>query len=581
VASNFPSEPTHSVSRRGFLAGALATAVGLPLLNACAPPSTPSTPASGGAPAGAKPATGGAARNVFPTYIPVSGGPKPDFHDDNPLYSDAFDNFPQNPIKANASAPGTGGVVNVLVTAYFPLPTPLESNPTWQAVNKALNADVRMNMSPGADYRAKLGTIMAGDDLPDIMHIFFGYSVAPNLPAFFKSKCADLTPYLSGDAAKEYPYLAAIPTPAWKNSISAIDGALYLIPIHRQMTSIPPQGGNFFKNVDMWDKELGQDYVPKSADDFKKALATVTHPQENRWGIGSFGTNDRLFGIGTFAQVFNAPNNWKLDSSGKLIKDRETDEYKAAIGFMRDLFAAGSFWPDSISSTNARTDFVGKKFAVSPEGQGNSWVDFWQRGLTLNPPSRYGMINPFPAQAGQQPVQFLGTGYVSMNVLKKGTPDRIKEMLRIMNWLASPFGTQEDLLLTYGLKDQDYTLDANGNPKPTTDGTGRAGYVPWRYISQHPWVFYQAGLDGFAKASHEAEKATIPFGVDDPTNGFYSPTLYAKGVSADTSWQDGIREVILGRAPVSDIDRLNKEWQAAAGDQIRKEYTDAMAAAKA
>ena len=44
---------------------------------------------------------------------------------------------------------------------------------------------------------------MASNDLPDIMHIFFGYSVAPNLPGFFKSKCADLTPYLSGDAAKD------------------------------------------------------------------------------------------------------------------------------------------------------------------------------------------------------------------------------------------------------------------------------------------------------------------------------------------------------------------------------------------
>ena len=114
-------------------------------------------------------------------------------------------------IKANASAPGTGSVVNVLVTAYFPLPTPLEQNPTWQAVNKALNADVRMSMAPGADYRVKFATTMSGADadLPDIMHIFFGYSIAPNLPQFFKSKCADLTPYLSGDAAKDYPYLAA------------------------------------------------------------------------------------------------------------------------------------------------------------------------------------------------------------------------------------------------------------------------------------------------------------------------------------------------------------------------------------
>ena len=44
----------------------------------------------------------------FPSYIPVSNGPKPDFHDPNPLYSDAFENYPSNPFKANQSPPGTG-----------------------------------------------------------------------------------------------------------------------------------------------------------------------------------------------------------------------------------------------------------------------------------------------------------------------------------------------------------------------------------------------------------------------------------------------------------------------------------------
>ena len=393
------------------------------------------------------------------------------------------------------------------------MPTLKDNNPTWQAINKELNADVNMNVIPGADYRAKFATTMSsgGNDLPDIMHLFFGYTVAPNIPGFLKAQCADLTPYLAGDAAKDYPNLAAIPTPAWKNSLAAIDGALYLVPIHRQMTSIPPYGGNFFKNVDMWDTELGQDFVPKNADDFKKALTTLTHPQENRWGIGSFGTGATLFGLGSFSEMFGTPNNWKLDASGKLIKDRETEEFKAAVGFMRDLFAAGVYWPDSIQSTNARADFVGKKFAVSPEGQGNSWVDFWQRGATQQtPPTRFGMIKPFVAQDSQKPIHFLGSGFVSTNALKKASPERIKELLRIMNWLAAPFGSQEDLMLTYGLAGTDYNLDAKGNPKPTQDGTGRAGYVPWRYVAQHPWVYYQADLPGFAKASHEAEQATLP-----------------------------------------------------------------------
>jgi putative aldouronate transport system substrate-binding protein len=583
-----------NVNRRNFLAGAVVAGVALPLLNACAPGSAPGssasssgantssasgTPASGGQQlAGAQ----GASKSLFPTYIPVTNGPKSDYHDDNPLFSDGFDNYPKNPQKANDAAPGAGSTINILTAAYFPPPTAREQNPTWQAVEKQLNATMNMNIITGSDYRLKFPTIMAGDDLPDLMHIFFGYTLAPNLPDFFKAKCADLTPYLAGDAAKDYPYLAAIPTAAWKNSIAAVNGALYLIPIHRPMFSIPPYGGNFFKNVDMWDGELGQNYVPSSADDFKRALLQLTRPQQNQWGIGSFaGTGGQLFGIGCFLELFNAPNNWTLDSSGKLLKDRETDQYKAAVGYMRDLFAAGVYWPDTIQQTaNVRPDFAGKRFAISPEGQGNSYVDFWQQGNKVTPPTRFGMLDLFPAEAGMKPGYFLGTGFVSMNVLKKNSPDKIKEILRIMNWLASPFGSQEDLLLTYGLEGQDYSLDDQGNPKPTTEGTARAGYVPWRYIAQHPWAYYQADLPGFAKASYDAEHASIPHGIDDPTNGYYSPLAYGKGVQADNTFYDGVRDIILSRRPMTDYDQLVTDWRTTAGEQIRKEYTDAMSASK-
>jgi putative aldouronate transport system substrate-binding protein len=246
---------------------------------------------------------------------------------------------------------------------------------------------------------------------------------------------------------------------------------------------------------------------------------------------------------------------------------------------MRDLFTAGVYWPNSIQSAgNVRDDFAGKRFAISPEGQGNSFVDFQQRGNKVTPPTKFSMINLFPAQAGQKPTYYLGTGFVSMNVLKKNTPEKLKEQLRIMNWLAAPFGSQEDLLLSYGLEGSDYTLDDQGNPKPTPDGTGRAGYVPWRYIAQHPWTYYQADLPGFAKASYDMEHASIPYGIDDPTNGFYSPTAYGKGVQADNTFWDGVRDIILSRRPMTDYESLISDWKSATGETVRKEYADAMAA---
>ena len=44
----------------------------------------------------------------------------------------------------------------------------------------------------------------------------------------------------------------------------------------------------------------------------------------------------------------------------------------------------------------------------------------------------------------------------SFMAIKKGSPERVKELLRVMNFLAAPFGSQEFHLLNYGVKDVDY-----------------------------------------------------------------------------------------------------------------------------
>jgi putative aldouronate transport system substrate-binding protein len=573
-------------TRRRFLqlatAGALAGTGGLAVVASACGPNAPPAGAGGGTPSTSS--AGAAAKTTggpYPTYIPVVDAPKPDYANDDPRYDPGFDNYPANPFKASQATPGAGGVVNTLIAAYYPPPTPLDQNPTWQEINKQLNANVQMNIIAGADYRTKLATVMAGDDLPDIMHLYQGWSAGQNLPAFLKAKCADLTPYLGADAAKDYPYLAAIPTYAWKNSVSAIDGQLFLVPIHRQLPTYPGAGGGyFFANSDVWDAEIGADTNPKNADDFKRILVQLNRPQSNRWAIGNTGgaggVPDFLFGLQAYAAAFGAPNVWKLDTSGKLIRDRETEEYRAAVGYLRDLLAAGVFPSDVSALPNSRDALVAGKLVLSVEGYGNGWNDFWRRGLQQTPKNHYKMLKPFAASDGGKPQAFMTGGFVAMNALKKASPERIKELLRIMNFLAAPFGSQEDVLLSYGLKDQDYTLDARNNPVPSIEGINRAGYVPWRYIAQHPYLNYQADLPGFAKASWDAAGVLIPLGVYDPTVGYYSPTNFGKGATANIAWSDGVRDIILRRRPLSDYDGLTKDWVSAAGDQIRKEFTDAM-----
>lgn len=87
------------------------------------------------------------------------------------------------------------------------------------------------------------------------------------MPEFFKAQCADLTPYLAGDAAGGYPNLAAIPTYAWENSVCVIEGKLYQRPVHRYL----PLLGNY-KNSDVYDKAFGADYTPRDLDDWNRML---------------------------------------------------------------------------------------------------------------------------------------------------------------------------------------------------------------------------------------------------------------------------------------------------------------------
>jgi putative aldouronate transport system substrate-binding protein len=598
-----------TLSRRAFIqlgggtgAGLLMTACGSPAPPAASPAATsartsatplvvaPATPAAAVTTSAAAPpaptvvgaAVSGKNSKALPNYVPANLLAKPDYDAQDPRVTLGWDNYPNNPPKSwNKPAPGAGGSVTAFAVDYYPPPTPYDQNPTWQAVNKALNADFQMTQVAGPDYALRMSTMMAGNDIPDIIHLFAGLTgpfVPPGTAEFVKAKCQDLTQFLAGDAIKDYPNLAAIPTYAWSNSACVIDGALYSWPIHRYLPGL----SYIFKNTDMWNQKIGADTSPKNADDLKKMVTELNDPNNGVWGIGADVTG-RDMGILGYAQTFGAPNNWGLDSSGKVVRDRETEQFKAAVGYVRDLWDSGLIWPDAPSDSDQRAAFVGKKFAVCVEGFGNSWNDFWLRGLHQDPPTHFDIILPFSADAKTKVQSYITGGYISTNVMKKASPDRVKELLRILDYLAKPFGTQEDLLITYGLAPADYTIGPDGNPQLTSEGKSRSQYVPWQYVSDRPYATYYAGIPDYAKHVHQVEIALVDpkIAVADVTLGYYSPTQASSaGKQADQAFRDGLNNIMVGRDDVSTFDQLVKDWQNAAGNKIKQEYNDAIVAAR-
>ncbi len=563
-----------ALDRRQFLrfaaAGLTLGGVGT-LLEACAQ-IAPGAPAAQAPTAVTAAPTKSSSRGAaLPTYVPQTAI-KPDVPGSaDGMIDSAFINYPANPVRTVTGTPGNGGDVNVTTWTTSAAPTPLDSNSLWQAVNKDLGVNLRINVQPQADYATvKLPTLVAGGELPDILYIATN-SAIPQLPAFFKSQCADLTPYLSGDAIKDYPNLANIPPIAWKQVIynKAITGVPVAYPLY------------------LWVHWVHQNLLdadgltpPKNIDEYKQLARHFTQPNNNLWGMGIENNVGMGMTNGWVSGIFGVPNIWSLDDkTGKLTAAVETDQFRQGVSWLRDAWDAGIIHPNAMqyNLVSARNDFAVRRFAFRFDGFQAASFLFWDTAPTLDPPAKPRILAPFPAQAGGTPTYWANSGTLGFSVLKQASPDRIKELLRILNYLAAPPGSAEYLLMNYGLKDVHWTPDNNGNP--ILNGRGKAdATVPFKYITSAPVSLYYTRNPDYAHVMQDAERAMLPYMAFNPTDGHYSQTHDNKYASLQLDLGQKLNDIVVGRQPFSALDQAVKDWLDGGGNQMRGEFEEDIAA---
>jgi putative aldouronate transport system substrate-binding protein len=586
------------ISRRAFLrvgTGALALG-GVGVLAACgqstptapqptsaapaaAAPTSPPAPTSAPAPATVAPAlvtpaparaSSGAVQ--LPTHIPLAGI-TPDLPPSDDGRIDAgFVNYPANPLKTVQDTPGLGGEISAITWTTGAPPTPMDSNQLWQAVNKALGVTLKISILAQADYATvKLPTVVAGDELPDILYIAPN-AVIPEYPTFLKSKMADLTPYLSGDAVKDYPNLANIPTIAWRQMV--INNTIYGIPCANSLF--------------LWVHWVHQDLLdadgladPRTADEYKQLAVHFTRPDQNLYGLGAENAVGMGMTNGWMTGIFGAPNGWVLDDkTGKMTYTLETDQYRAAVGYARDLWAAGAYTPNAMqyNLVSARNDMAARRFAFRMDAFAVASDLFWAGAAKRDPPGNPRVLAPFPAMGGGTPTYWTTPGILGYSVIKQAPPDRIKGILRVLNWLAAPLGTQEYLLKTYGLKDVHWTPDDNGNPILNDRGKADAT-VPFHYLTRAPNVLYWPATPQNTPVMHDVQKAIYPYMSTNAADPYYSPTNSSKSPALNSALNDKLNDIVIGRQPLEAFDQAVKDWQTGGGNQMRQEYEQAVAAA--
>src|SRR5215207_5470459 len=201
------------IDRRTFFRRAFVASFGVaPLLEACARPvSTPQASTASGqpGPTGSTPTSAPASipasglsrtasssvQAILPTYIP-SPTVKPDLPPSDAGLQAGYLTYPNDQVQTVLRTPGLGGDVTALSSLNGAPSPPVDQNPAWQAINKQMNANMRLLQVAQSDYMARAATIMAGSDLPDLFALTPNTLGIARLPQFLKSSYADLTPYL-------------------------------------------------------------------------------------------------------------------------------------------------------------------------------------------------------------------------------------------------------------------------------------------------------------------------------------------------------------------------------------------------
>jgi putative aldouronate transport system substrate-binding protein len=303
-------------------------------------------------------------------------------------------------------------------------------------------------------------------------------------------------------------------------------------------------------------------------DDFATAVKALS--KNKQYGLGAQKANQ--FGLRQFhAAAFGAPNNWKVDA-GKFVRTDTLPEFKDALAFLRELFAAGAFYPDtmSLSVTDTKTFFYNGTFKSITDGL----AAFAPAVTSVKGAYPVDIALPYKVGSGS-PHIFAGTGNFGYTVLKKAPAERIQMLLRVLDYLAAPFGTKEYELTHFGVEGAHFTRAADGTPTPTqlwTAGENTTN-LPIGYLAEAPRVLFFSGVDAESvKRLHAWETKAVPLAVKNPAAGLVSDTRSRSGVALDKALNDGINDIVTGRQPMSYWDAVVKKWRDDGGDKMAEEY---------
>ena len=546
--------PTTPLTRRSML-GLAASSLGAAALAAC----------GNGSP------TGGGGKDVtatatWPTHVPppvVAGGRVGSLPGVPTMYTTPL----KEVTKAVASPPGDGSEVTTFQILWGTPPQDDAKNLWLQELNKRLGATYKANLAPSASYNDKFATLLASGNLPDLM--FVQDTTPQGLQATEDGALLDLSELLAGDKVLEWPHLAHIRTETWQRSskhgrilgIPNEDPVLTRFPVIRSdalqaigatdLGSTTDEFLNRFIEMGKLKSLHGKEFYPMLD------LGPLTEVVE--W----------MFGIGP---------EWQLDDTGKLRHKFQHPRYPEVVEYLRRFWDGGAVFPDPTAS-NKSQKLENGQVGFNRDSYNAFFLDSQIRKLRDSTPGAdlSFFVPPTAPDAILTVVRTDGYWGIVGISSRVTDPARQKLLLSILNWLRSPYGSEEYQFINNGIEGVHFTREPDGAIKKTQDEAAHSdhGALSWLGVSPvNNNYLIPPDLTDKADNFFTTVETLSKDPVSSPILGLVSEKASRSAGTRGSIKDDYVTGMLYGRRPVTDYPAFLQEWLRQGGQEALDDYQE-------
>lgn len=480
------------------------------------------------------------------------------------------------PVASTDGVPGDGSTVKMLTLSYRPPVPGRDDNAYWQELEKRLGVTWEADLVPIDTYNERISTTLAGGDLPDLFFLLPSASRPIIFDGLRQGAFLDLTDIVESGKINDYPNLAAIPSYMW--DATRFEGKIRGVPK-------PVLRNN---DVAMWRKDWGETLGVSldNAESVHQYLVDVSTKdpdgngnERDTWGFVPYGGSWNNFILN---QMYAVPYGWRLNDDGTLTAAHETDEYQAALEMAAKLWADGAYHPDSATIDVAMSTEMMTAGQIGMATNGFAAV-FGGTGFRTTiketmPDAELEAI-VMPGVDGGQGVTYQGTGifgYTALPSAIEGDDARIDTLLKVLNYLHAPFGSEESTFLRYGVEGTHSDRGEDGGFVVNELGSTEMGALVYPFLSEN--YFYYPGAPDEAIAAQKHNEAMAQVAVSNPCALLFSPAQGENGATLSQLITDMYTEVVTGRSGIEKLEEVRGQWRERGGDQIRAEYEELLKA---